>query len=61
MNNTLFAQLTHAARRSGWIILTILAIALIVIASAVIAVAGLFGALRGRDTGKARAAMTKNL
>lgn len=55
MKNTLLARVTHATRRSGWIILTILAVALIVIASAVIAVAGLFGALRGRDTCKARA------
>jgi hypothetical protein len=41
-------RLGYVARRSGWIILTVSAIVMILVASAVLAVAGLFAAFRSR-------------
>lgn len=52
MRNDIFARLTYAAQRTGWIILTVFAITLILLASAVMVVAGLLGMLRRRDVVK---------
>jgi hypothetical protein len=52
MRNDIFTRLSYAAQRTGWIIFTIFAIALILLASAVMVVAGLLGTLRRRDVVK---------
>ena len=61
MKNIVATRISYAARRLGWILLTILSITLILLGCAVIGVAGRFGKLWRRDVVDDRVATKNNL